>query len=100
MSSTTWHDLETADILLELDTNFDGLNPAEVAKRQEKYGFNKLQEPEKKSPILRFLSQIHDPLNYLLILAALVALALPGHNAGDAIFIFIVITAKAVFGFW
>ncbi len=100
MSSTTWHDLETADILLELDTNFDGLNPAEVTKRQDKYGFNKLQEPEKTSPIMRFLSQIHDPLNYLLILAALVALALPGHNAGDAIFIFIVITANAVFGFW
>lgn len=100
MSSTTWHDLETADILLELDTNFDGLNPAEVTKRQEKYGFNKLQEPEKTSPLLRFLSQYHDPLSYLLMLAALVALALPGHNAGDAIFIFIVLTANAVFGFW
>ena len=100
MSSTTWHDLETADILLELDTNFDGLSADEVTKRQEKYGFNKLQEPEKTSPILRFLSQYHDPLNYLLILAALVALALPGHNAGDAIFIFIVLTANAVFGFW
>ena len=100
MSSTTWHDLETADILLELDTNLDGINSSEVTKRQEKYGFNKLQEPEKTSPLLRFLSQYHDPLSYLLMLAALVALALPGHNAGDAIFIFIVLTANAVFGYW
>ncbi|MCS5534189.1 MAG: HAD-IC family P-type ATPase [Candidatus Poseidoniaceae archaeon] len=100
MSPTTWHDLETADILLELDTNFDGLSAIEVTKRQEKYGFNKLQEPEKTSPFLRFLAQYHDPLNYLLIMAALVALALPGHNSGDAIFIFLVLTANAIFGFW
>ena len=100
MSTITWHDLETEDILLELDVNLDGLSPSEVVERQEKYGFNKLQEPVKTSAIMRFLSQYHDPLNYLLIAAALVALALPGHNAGDAIFIFIVLTANAVFGFW
>lgn len=100
MSSNTWHDLESADILLELDSNLDGLGQSEVISRQEKYGFNKLQEPEKTSALMRFLSQYHDPLNYLLILAALVALALPGHNAGDAIFIFIVLTANAAFGFW
>ena len=100
MSTTTWHDIETAEILIELDTTFDGLSSNEVINRQEKYGFNKLQEPEKTSAFIRFLSQYHDPLNYLLIMAAVVALALPGHNAGDAIFIFIVLTANAVFGFW
>jgi hypothetical protein len=42
MSTTTWHDLETTDILLELDTNLDGLLPSSVSERQEKYGFNKL----------------------------------------------------------
>ena len=56
--------------------------------------------PEKTSALLRFLSQYNDPLNYLLIGAALVALAINPDHPGDAIFIFIVLTANAFFGFW
>ena len=50
--------------------------------------------------MLRFLSQYNDPLNYLLITAALVALLIHPDEPGDAIFIFIVLTANAIFGFW
>ena len=72
----------------------------EVLARTERYGLNKLAEPEKTPAFLRFISQYNDPLNYLLIGAALVALAIHPDQPGDAIFIFIVLTANAFFGFW
>ena len=68
--------------------------------RQKKFGLNKLAEAEKTPAFLRFLSQYNDPLNYLLIGAALVALLLKPDHPGDAIFIFIVLTANAFFGYW
>ena len=78
----------------------DGISSDEVLKRREKFGFNKLAEAEKTSAFMRFISQYNDPLNYLLIGAALVALAIHPDQPGDAIFIFIVLTANAFFGFW
>ena len=96
----TWHDLNSDEIIHTLDTKKDGLSDAEVLKRRGEYGKNKLKEPEKTSAILRFLSQYNDPLNYLLIGAALIALAIKPDHPGDAIFIFIVLTANATFGYW
>ena len=78
----------------------NGLTEKEVIHRRTLHGKNKLKEPEKKSSLLRFLSQYHDPLNYLLITAAIVALLIHPDQPGDAIFIFIVLTANATFGFW
>ena len=59
-----------------------------------------MDEAEKTSAFLRFLSQYNDPLNYLLMGAALIALLINPDHPGDAIFIFIVLTANAFFGFW
>ena len=58
------------------------------------------ERPEKTSAFIRFLSQYHDPLNYLLIGAGLLALATHPDQPGDAIFIGIVLTLNAFFGFW
>ena len=88
------------DCITTLDSSMNGINPDDVSSRQRKYGFNKLSEAEKSSAFMRFLSQYNDPLNYLLIGAALVALAIHPDQPGDAIFIFIVLTANAFFGFW
>jgi len=85
---------------MEFDTPLGGLSSTEAGKRLEKYGENKLREPEKTSAFIRFLSQYHDPLNYLLIGAGLLALATHPDQPGDAIFIGIVLTANAFFGFW
>jgi Ca2+-transporting ATPase len=95
-----WHTKSGEDALLEMDTPLGGLSSEEAKSRQLKYGKNKLREPEKTSAILRFLSQYHDPLNYLLIGAGLLALATHPDQPGDAIFIGIVLTANAFFGFW
>ena len=96
----SWHDLDSEEIIHNLDTDLNGLDEKEVVKRRELHGKNKLKEPEKTSSILRFFSQYHDPLNYLLISAAIVALLIHPDEPGDAIFIFTVLTANAVFGFW
>ena len=100
MSENLWHTKSGEDALLELDTPLGGLTSDEATARQQKYGLNKLREPEKTSAILRFLSQYHDPLNYLLIGAGLLALATHPDQPGDAIFIGLVLTANAFFGFW
>lgn len=96
----SWHDLTIDESLLAQDSTLHGIEPGEVVRRQEKYGLNKLAEPEKTPAWLRFISQYNDPLNYLLIGAALIALTINPDHPGDAIFIFIVLTANAAFGFW
>ena len=92
--------MENDEVLSVLDANPNGLNQSEIHKRMQKYGPNQLEQPEPTSAFLRFLSQYNDPLNYLLITAALVALAIKPDHPGDAIFIFLVLTANAFFGFW
>ena len=100
MVQRNWHAMDSAEALATLDSNPKGLAQKEIIDRLEKYGPNQLAQPEPTSAILRFLSQYNDPLNYLLIGAALVALAIHPEQPGDAIFIFLVLTANAVFGFW
>ena len=100
MSEHLWHTKSSEEALLELDTPLGGLTTKEATSRQEKFGKNKLREPEKTSALIRFLSQYHDPLNYLLIGAGLLALATHPDQPGDAIFIGLVLTANAFFGFW
>ena len=95
-----WHNLEPLDVMIEFDVQRTGLSDAEVITRRGKYGENKLAEPERVPGWKRFLSQYNDPLNYLLIGAAIVALLIHPDEPGDAIFIFMVLTANAYFGYW
>ena len=100
MSEILWHTKSGDEVITEFDTPLGGLSSNEAQIRLEKYGENKLTEPEKTSAFIRFLSQYHDPLNYLLIGAGLLALATHPDKPGDAIFIGIVLTLNAFFGFW
>ena len=95
-----WHNLTIEDSLVAQQSTEHGISVDEVVERRKRYGSNKLNEPEKTSAFLRFLSQYNDPLNYLLIGAAIVAFAINPDHPGDAIFIFIVLTANAFFGYW
>ena len=92
--------MDKEEVLSVLDASPNGLTQSEIHSRMQKYGPNQLEQPEPTSAFLRFLSQYNDPLNYLLITAALVALAIKPDHPGDAIFIFLVLTANAFFGFW
>ncbi len=92
--------MKNEEALSVLDADLNGLSQSEIHARMQRYGPNQLEQPEPTSAFLRFLSQYNDPLNYLLIGAALVALAIKPDHPGDAIFIFLVLTANAFFGFW
>ena len=92
--------MENDEALSVLDANPNGLTQSEIHTRMQRYGPNQLDQPEPTPAFIRFLSQYNDPLNYLLITAALIALAIKPDHPGDAIFIFLVLTANAFFGFW
>ena len=53
-----------------------GLSSKEVAKRQEKYGPNKLREKKKKTNFQRFMDQFKDVMILILIAAAVVSFVL------------------------
>ncbi len=94
------HSMSTDEVMKKLEVNRSGLSQSEVIKRRDLHGENKLSEPDRVPGWKRFLSQYNDPLNYLLIGAAIVALLIHPDEPGDAIFIFMVLTANAYFGYW
>ena len=100
MEAVGWYTKSVEETLVEYSTPLGGLTSEEAEKRLDHFGENKLVEPEKTSAFLRFLSQYHDPMSYLLIGAGLLALITHPDKPGDAIFIAIVLTANAIFGYW
>jgi P-type Ca2+ transporter type 2C len=96
-----WFTLDAEEALERLSSDKKGLSDKEAASRLEKYGLNALEEPEKEPRWRRLIAQFNDPLIFLLMGAAVISLVI--HNfqePGDAIFIFLVLTINAVFGFW
>jgi magnesium-transporting ATPase (P-type) len=93
---TAYHALSSDEVLQRLVTTPQGLDPAEVQRRQERYGPNVL--PERKPPTLGaiVLHQFLSPLIYILLAAALVALLL--RDFVDAGFILTVVLLNAGLG--
>jgi hypothetical protein len=51
-----WHAIAADEVLRRLDSNLQsGLNAAEVPRRLETFGRNKLPEGRKQGPFMRFL---------------------------------------------
>jgi len=74
-----------------------GLDLFEVQHRREQFGPNQITERKGRGPLLRFLLQFHQPLVYILLAAAGIALAFKG--AVDAGVIFGVVLVNAIVGF-
>ena len=94
-----WSTMDEQNVISKLRTSLQGLENDEAAHRLEIDGPNKLVEPPSTSELMKFLNQFIDPLVGLLIAAALISLFVV-HELGDGVFIFIVITMNAVFGYW
>ncbi|MBE6453887.1 MAG: HAD family hydrolase [Alphaproteobacteria bacterium] len=93
-----YHALTNDDVLQKLKTNIkQGLNEDDVQKRLEKYGPNALTPPKGKSAWLRFFLQIHQPLIYVLILSATIALCLGEYVESGVIYG--VVIGNAIMGF-
>ncbi len=75
-----------------------GLSAKEVSERKEKYGPNILKEQKKRSLWQIFISQINNPIVYLLTAAAVLAF-LFGDTA-EGIAILVVLVLNSIIGFW
>ncbi len=83
--------------LAAVDGHLTGLSASEAAQRLDRYGPNRLPEPSRRSPILRFLAHFHNVLIYVLLGAAAITAAL-GHLVDTGVILAVVI-ANAVIGF-
>ncbi|MDR1431088.1 MAG: cation-translocating P-type ATPase [Propionibacteriaceae bacterium] len=88
--------LSFPDALAQLDTTKKGLSNEEAAARLERYGPNAFEEEKRKSILAMFLSQLNDPMIYILFAATLVSAFLAEYT--DAIIIVAIIVINAVVG--
>ncbi|MBR6709601.1 MAG: HAD-IC family P-type ATPase, partial [Clostridia bacterium] len=88
-------------VLAEQKTTADGLSNAEVQKRLETYGKNKLAEGKKVTLLQRFLAQLADPMIIILIIAAVISGVVGVMNdegMADVIIIMAVVLINAILG--
>ena len=102
MEKKNWFNKTFKEVEKELETDLEkGLNKEKVEERQEKYGFNELQQVAKKSLFQRFLEQFKDFSIIVLIIAAIVSGivgVLQGEGITDTIIILIVVIVNAIIG--
>jgi cation-transporting ATPase F len=68
-----WHHLPGDEVIDLLESHeSSGLDRFAVETRQAHFGPNTLSEKRKQGPLVRFLLQFHQPLVYVLLLAAVV----------------------------
>ncbi|WP_373047121.1 cation-translocating P-type ATPase [Vulgatibacter sp.] len=96
LGSIPWQTRTTAQALADLESGEAGITEAEVLRRRERYGPNRLPEEKRASLLRLFLSQFASPLIYVLLIAA--AVAIWAGEWADALFIGIVLLVNAVIG--
>jgi len=95
---TAWHQLDHDAATQRLDVNpHAGLSADEVQRRQAQHGPNRLTSQKRKSELVRFLLQFHQPLLYILLAATAVTAFL--QEWVDASVIFGVVFINAVIGY-
>ncbi|MCX8085466.1 MAG: cation-transporting P-type ATPase [Rhodocyclaceae bacterium] len=98
MTARPWHALPPQDALAALEgEEGTGLTAAEAARRLARYGPNRLTPPKPRGPLLRFLSQFHNVLIYVLLAAAGVT-AFLGHFVDSGVILGVVFI-NALIGF-
>jgi magnesium-transporting ATPase (P-type) len=100
-NETDWYQLEIDQTFKLLMANGTGLTSNEAEARLERYGYNELKF-KKRSPLVRFLLQFHNPLIYVLLVAGTITgvLSLRGEDmVGDTAVIFGVVILNVIIGF-
>lgn len=92
-----WHALGFDESAVALDTRAEGLTDEDARRRLAEHGPNRLPEPKRVHPALRFLGHFNSPLIYFLLVAAIAAFLLD--HAVDALVILLVVLVNAVVGF-
>ncbi|MGB0757273.1 MAG: cation-translocating P-type ATPase [Patescibacteria group bacterium] len=89
--------LEKTDALKVLESSEYGLSKAEVERRIDIFGENKLPETKKTPLVFIFLKQFNSVLVYVLFAASILSFAFD--HLLDAIVILVVVVINALFGF-
>lgn len=92
---------DVGEVMKNENSSLAGLTTAEAEKRAEKYGKNKLKAAKKVPLIVRFLSQLGEPMTIILICAAVVSgilAVVEGESFADVIIILAVVLINAVLG--
>ena len=95
--SNAYWSLSQGDLYTELGSGQIGLSDKQVAERLRTYGPNLLKPPRKNAPIILFINQFISPLLLILVFAAIISMV-TGEWI-DAMVVFLIIFASAVFGF-
>ncbi|NLW82857.1 MAG: HAD-IC family P-type ATPase [Phycisphaerae bacterium] len=74
-SQTAWHALEAEAVTERLESATEGLSAENAAQRLKTVGPNTLEAEESVNPAKLLIRQVHNPLIYLLIGAAVLSLA-------------------------
>ncbi len=87
------------EVLKSLDTSIDGLSAAQAKERLDVYGYNELDEGEKRSLLSKFIDQFKDLMIIILLVAAALSVITEGmHGLTDACIILAVVVLNAAFG--
>ncbi|MDI6451718.1 cation-translocating P-type ATPase [Anaerobaca lacustris] len=95
--SVHWHALDAEAVFERLDSGADGLDEAQAKQRLEHAGPNSLETEDGVSPLRLLARQVHNPLIYLLIGAAVLSFVI-GHRV-DAAVIAGVVVLNTLLGF-
>ncbi|MGJ7922454.1 calcium-translocating P-type ATPase, SERCA-type [Neobacillus sp. LXY-4] len=94
-----FHEMSRNDVEEALNTDLSlGLSEEDVKKRRKQYGYNELEEGEKQSALLLFLSQFKDFMVLVLLAATLIS-GLLGEYI-DAIAIIAIVIVNGFLGFF
>ncbi len=95
--SHPWHTLDKTQLLHTLASDEGGLSQQEAELRLRHFGPNRLPEAATRGFVVRFLSQFHNLLIYVLLIAGAITLLL--QHWLDAAVIFGVVLINALIGF-
>lgn len=98
-SKTLFYTQGEEEVLKNLDTSVDGLSTAQAKERLYAYGYNELDEGEKRSLLSKFIDQFKDLMIIILLVAAALSVITEGmHGLTDACIILAVVVLNAAFG--
>ena len=93
----SWHDIEISDAFERLGSSPDGLSEAEATARLREFGSNELDESGGINVWHMLMEQLRNPLNFVLIAAALISFF--AGKTLDTIVIAIIIVFNTAMGF-
>lgn len=89
------------DTLETLKTNQNGLTDDDAESRKEKYGLNKIKEPDKESLVKKLIKELSNYMTIVLIIAAIVSgmtSLYSGESMIDSFIILFVVLMNAILG--